>query len=90
LVVSADDALFDRVGQALTESHSGWTFEPSTSPGGPPSWCLDPDGEVTVSVTVIDGVISLYLPAEDHEIRFADIDQLTAWIRANQDRISRT
>jgi hypothetical protein len=87
--VSVDDELFDRVGQALAATHSGWKLEPSTSPGGPPSWCLDPAGEVTVSVAVFDGVISVYLPAEDQEIRVADIDELTRWIRANGDRITR-
>jgi hypothetical protein len=85
--VSPDDELFDRVGSALGSS-PGWVFEPSTSPGGAPSWCLDPSGHITLSVTVIDGVIAAYLPAEDKEIPFADLDALTTWIDANQARFA--
>ncbi len=87
--MSPDDELFDRVGDVLASHDAGWHYEPSTSPGGAPSWCLDPGGEITVSVTVIDGVIAVYLPAEDKEIPVADPDTLTAWVEANQDRFTR-
>jgi hypothetical protein len=87
--VSPDDELFDRVGQVLASHDPGWHYEPSTAPGGAPSWCLDPGGEITVSVTVIDGVIAVYLPAEDKEIPVTDLDALTAWIPANRARFVR-
>ena len=86
--MSPDDELFDRVGEVLTSRHPGWHYEPSTTPGGAPSWCLDPGGHITVSVTVIDGVIAVYLPAEDNEIPCVDVDTLTAWIEANQTRFT--
>jgi hypothetical protein len=82
--VSADDELFDRVGHVLASRHPGWNFEPSTTPGGSPSWCLDPGGEITVSVTVI----AVYLPGEDKEIPFADLDTLATWIESNQARLT--
>ncbi len=87
--MSADDELFDRVGHVLASHDSGWNYEPSTSPGGAPSWCLDPGGEITVSVTVINGVIAIYLPAEDNEIPVADPDALIAWVTANRARFVR-
>ena len=87
--MSADDELFDRVGHVLASHRPGWSFEPSTTPGGSPSWCLDPGGQITVSVTVIDGVIAVYLPAEDKEIPVADVDAMTTWIEANQERFTR-
>jgi hypothetical protein len=77
--VSADDQLFDAVGAALS-ARGGWHYEPSTSPGGPPSWCLDPGGEVVVAVTVLDGLVSAYLPATDRDVTFPDRDALTAWL----------
>jgi hypothetical protein len=87
--VSPDNELFDRVGHVLASRRPGWNYEPSTTPGGPPSWCLDPGGEIAVSVTVVDGVIAVYLPGEDREIPIADLDALTAWIEANQSRFTR-
>ena len=83
--MSADDELFDRVGAAL-EGRGGWSYEPSTSPGGPPSWCLGPGGEPVVSVNVVDGAIVAYLPVQDRDVTFADLDALLAWIDEREGR----
>ncbi len=77
--MSSDDELFDRVGAALQE-RGGWHFEPSTSPGGPPSWCLDPGGEPAVSVNVVEGAIVAYLPVPDRDLTFPDLQALLAWM----------
>ena len=77
--MSTDDLLFDRVGEVLT-ARGGWRLEPSTSPGGPPSWCLDPGGEVVVSVGVSEGAVVAYLPAHDREVSFAGPEALVAWL----------
>jgi hypothetical protein len=77
--MSADDQLFDRVGEALA-ARGGWHYEPSSSPSGPPSWCLDPGGEIVVAVSVIDGGVVAYLPADDREVAFAGPDGLLAWL----------
>ena len=77
--MAADDLLFDRVGQALT-ARGGWHYEPSPSPGGPASWCLDPGGEVVVAVSVIDGRVVAYLPARDREVTFPGPEGLLAWM----------
>jgi hypothetical protein len=77
--MTADDLLFDRVGEALT-ARGGWRYEPSPTPGGPASWCLDPGGEVVVAVNVVDGAVVTYLPARDRDVTFAGIDDLLAWL----------
>ncbi len=77
--MSVDDELFDRVGAALG-ARGGWRYEPSTTPGGLPSWCLDPGGEPVVSVSVVDGAIVAYLPVQDRDISFVGLDALLAWV----------
>jgi hypothetical protein len=86
--MSSDDELFDQMGLIL-KSRLGWRYEPSTTPGAQPSWCLDPNGEFLLSVTVIDGVHSVYLPKEDREIDFNSKERLIAWIDVNGDRFGR-
>jgi hypothetical protein len=89
--MSLDDELFDQVGLML-KSRPGWRYEPSTTPGAQPSWCLNGDGEplshdeFLLSVTVIDGVHSVYLPHEDREITFHSKEQLIAWIDEHEHR----
>lgn len=77
--MSGDDELFDQLGRTL-ESRPGWRYEPSTTPGAQPSWCLDIGGQFLLSVTVIDGVHSVYLPNEDKEIDFDSEERLLAWV----------
>ena len=77
--MTADDLLFDRVGEALT-ARGGWHYEPSPTPGGPPSWCFDPGGEVVVAVNVVDGAVVAYLPARDRDVTLAGVDGLLAWL----------
>ena len=80
-----DDELFERVGQALDGRH-GWHYEPSTTPGGAPSWCLDPGGRVTLSANVVDGVVTVYAPDEDREVAVGDVAELIVWLDAFGDR----
>jgi hypothetical protein len=86
--MSRGDDLFDEVGR-MVGARPDWHYEPSTSPGGPPSWCLDPGGEPTLSVTVIDGNIAVYLPATDQEIAVDNLDALRSWIEINESRFLR-
>jgi hypothetical protein len=83
--VSHDDALFDEVG-ALLSTRGSWRFEPSPTPGAPPSWCLDIQGEIRLSVSVLAGTISLYDPRQDAQLDFGGPDQLTTWLDANETR----
>ena len=83
--MSSDDELFDQVGRTL-ERRGDWRYEPSTSPGAQPSWCLDISGQFVLSVTVIDGVHSVYLPNEDREIDFDSEESLLAWVDQNEGR----
>jgi len=80
-----DDELFERMGHAL-EGRPGWHYEPSTSPGGPPSWCLDPGGRVMLSANVIDGTVTVYAPEDDREVVVGDVAGLLAWLDAFGDR----
>ena len=79
-----DDAQFALVGRAL-EERPGWHYEPSTTPGGLPSWCLDPGGRVVLSVTVIDGAVTVYAPEDDREVVVGDVDALPVWLDAYGD-----
>lgn len=74
-----DEDLFDEVGAALL-GRRGWHFEPATTPGSLPSWCLDPGGEVTVSVNVIDGRVVAYLPSTDREVPLDGVAGLLEWL----------
>jgi hypothetical protein len=76
-----DDVLFEQVGRAL-EARTGWHYEPSTTPGGSPSWCLDPGGQVSLSVNVIDGAVTIYVPEGDRDVTVAGVDALLAWLDA--------
>lgn len=77
--MTSDDELFLAIGKRL-EHRPGWSLEPSTTPGGPTSWCFDEHGRVLLSITVSDGVISAYLPEGDVEVQFADLEALSAWV----------
>ncbi len=83
--MSHDDALFDEVGGVLA-ARGSWRFEPSPTPGAPPSWCLDVQGEIRLSVSVLDGTISVYEPSRDAQVDVAGMDELTAWLNANEAR----
>jgi hypothetical protein len=74
-----DDELFDQVGAALG-TRGGWHYEPATTPGSLPSWCLDPGGTVVVSINVIDGQVVAYLPSEDREVPLSGVDGLIDWL----------
>jgi len=45
--MSRDDDLFDEVGRLLG-ARGSWLLEASSTPGVPPAWCLDVEGEVAV------------------------------------------
>ena len=83
--MASDDQLFHQLGLAL-EPRPGWRYEPSTTPGAQPSWCLVVHEEIRLSASVIDGVHSIYLPEEDKEIDFDGREGLLAWIGDNQAR----
>ncbi len=77
----SDDELFARLGHAL-EGRAGWHYEPSTTPGGPASWCLDPGGHVMLSVNVVDGVVTVYAPEGDRDVAVGGVDELLVWLDA--------
>jgi hypothetical protein len=87
--MSDDDALFEQVGDIL-RTRPDWHFEPATTPGSQPSWCLDPGGEVTLAVNVVGGAISVYLPERDREISLDSVEALVTWIDQNEKRFTRT
>ena len=77
--MAEDDELFERMG-ALLGGRPHWNYEPSPTPGGAPSWCLDPGGTVAVAASVLEGRVTLYFPEYDHENVVGDLDGLTAWL----------
>ena len=77
--VTGDAAMLHARGQRL-DPRPGWGLEPSTTPGGDPSWCFEQRGRVVLSVGVTDGVISAFVPDHDAEVQFTDVDALLAWI----------
>jgi len=83
--MSDDEALFEEVGR-LVDTRADWHFEPSTTPAGSPSWCLDPGGEVRLSVNVSGGAITLYLPATDQDVVVPSVVALETWLDENDGR----
>jgi len=81
----SDDERFAQVGAAL-EVRAGWHYGPSTAPGGPASWCLDPGGKVVLAVNVVDGAVTVYVPENDLDVPVGDVDGLVAWLDAYGDR----
>ena len=75
--------LFDQIGRLL-ERREGWHFGPSTTPGLQPSWCLDPGGEITLAVSVIDGAVCVYVPTGDREIWLERPGRTRCWIDRNE------
>ena len=80
-----DDELFDQVGAAV-QVRGGWRYEPATTPGAQPSWCLDPGGEVAVAVNVLEGSVVAYLPAQDREVALSGVDGLIEWLDRREDQ----
>jgi hypothetical protein len=81
--MSRDDDLFDEVGRLLG-ARGSWLLEASSTPGVPPAWCLDVEGELVLSVSVDGGAVTVYLPDIDREVAVGDLGGLTAWLDANE------
>ena len=82
-MATSDTELFHQIGEMLWPQ-SGWSLEPSPSPGGPSSWCYEHHGRVTLCVGVDEGTITLYLNHHDLDLTVDSIDELTAWLVANR------
>jgi hypothetical protein len=85
--MSRDEELLDQVGMFLA-TRPGWSLEPSPTPGLPPSWCLISQGEVDLSVTIVDGALSIYRPETDQELSLDSVADLDNWIAANDTRFT--
>ena len=81
----SDDELFTSVGEAL-QRRPGWHYEPSSTPGGPPAWCLEQAGQIVLSVSVYDGVVIAYVPQTDHDVAVDGVAGLERWLDAYGDR----
>jgi hypothetical protein len=79
------ESLFDRVGAAWT-ARPGWRYEPSTTPGAAPSWCLVDDGEMELSVSVEGDAMSIYRPDWPAEVAVDGIPALLTWVDQHQGR----
>ena len=79
------ESRFDQVGAALT-ARPGWRYEPSTTPGGAPSWCLVGQGEIELSVSVEGDAISIYRPDREAEVTVDGIPALMTWIDQHRGR----
>ncbi len=79
--------LFDQVGDVLTP-RGHWIYEPSSTPGVAPTWCLDHQGKLVLAVEVDGKAITVYLPETDLEIPVDGIDGLVAWLDENEARFA--
>jgi len=82
-MTTPDTELFHQIGEVLWPQ-SGWSLEPSPTPGGPSSWCFEHHGRVTLSVGVADGAITLYLPDLDEDLAVPSVPDLELWLEANR------
>jgi hypothetical protein len=83
--MAQDESLFDQVGAALT-ARPGWRYEPSTTPGAAPSWCLVSQGEIDLSVSVEGDAISIYRPDRGAEVAVDGLPALMRWVDQHQGR----
>jgi hypothetical protein len=86
-VTAADDALWGQV-EGLLKGRAGWRYEPSTTPGAPPSWCLGSGVDFTVSVSVEGGSAIVYLVEADREINVGTMEALRTWVGDNEERFT--
>ncbi len=73
----------------LLQSRRGWSLEPQTTPGAPPTWCFGSGGESELSVSVDGGTVCAYLIDNDQEITLEDTEALTAWLDTYEPLFSR-
>jgi len=83
VVSKRDNQLWDEVSRVL-KPRPGWSLQVGSSPGAPPAWCFGSGGEVDLTVTVDRGAIVLYVQETDKDIGFETIEDLTAWLDANE------
>lgn len=67
----------------LLEGRPHWRVEASSTPGAPPRWCFAEGGEIELAVSTDDG-ICVYLMDTDREVRLGTVDELAAWLDANE------
>lgn len=78
--VATDDArLWKQVDQLLTR-RPRWKFQARPTPGMPPAWCLGPEGEPDLTVTVDGGSICVYVTRTEYVVTVKGTDELVAWL----------
>jgi hypothetical protein len=80
---AAGESLEPDVAAAL-RGRSGWRLEPAATPGAPPSWCFVASGRIELSVLAGDGLLALYVTADDQDVELESVDALVSWLRTNR------
>jgi hypothetical protein len=59
-----------------------WRFLAVASPGAPPVWCFGLEHEPELSVTVMDGSISVYVAPANYDLSLNNAGELESWLTA--------
>jgi len=64
----------------LFRRRPGWRFQAMSTPGVPPVWCLGPESEPDLTVTVDGSSIHVYVTKTDYAVTVEGIEELIAWL----------
>jgi hypothetical protein len=82
--VQADKARLWKQVDQLLQRRPGWRFQAVPTPGAPPVWGFETEGEPDLLVTVDRGSIFVYKMGSDDEVELASTGELVVWLNAQK------
>lgn len=64
----------------LFRRRPGWKFQAMPTPGVPPVWCLGPESEPDLTVTVDGSSIRVYVTKTDYAVIVKSTEELIVWL----------
>lgn len=62
----------------------GWSLQPMSSPGAPPTWCYRSGAKISLQASVLRGAICVYVMEDDREVRFQTVEELANRLEGNR------
>lgn len=85
-VMPADREVWRVLADVLPPRGIHWWWLDPRDDSGDPAWCFGLAGACVLAVTPLDGRYLLYVAEHDDEMSFATVDELVAWLDANEHR----